>query len=98
MAKYDKTRGRQENISRSYYEDRIEVEKENIAEIREDKIVIDEASGESIPPLTVHVVPGVYEEHHGGEVVKKLEPKYDYNNELAFAEKKKSKGMDGGSF
>lgn len=84
--------------SKKLDEDRIEVEKENIAEIREDKIVIDEASGESIPPLVVHVAPGVYDEHHGEEAIKKLEPKYDYNNEYAFAEKKDNKKMDAGNF
>ena len=89
------------NIAKKLDEDSIEVEKENIAEILEDKIIIDEASGESIPPLApvvVHVAPGVYEEHHGEEAIKKLEPKYDYNNEYAFAEKKDGKAMDAGSF
>jgi len=79
----------------------VKIEKENIAEIKEEKIIIDEASGESIPPLApviVHVAPGVYEEHHGEEAIKKLEPKYDYSNELAFAEKKDGKAMDAGSF
>jgi hypothetical protein len=89
------------NIAKKLDEDSIEIEKENIAEIQEDKIIIDEASGESIPPLApvvVHVAPGVYEEHHGEEAIKKLEPKYDYNDEYAFAEKKPGKTMDAGNF
>ena len=72
-------------------DDMVEVEKENIAEIREEPIVLDEATGETIPPLTVHLAPGVYEEHHE----KKLEPKYDYDAEYAFKEKK---DLDGGKF
>ena len=49
-------------------EDTIHVEKDNLA-----NIVIDEASGESIPPISVN---------------KKLEPKYDYNEPFSFKEKK----------
>jgi hypothetical protein len=49
-------------------EDTIHVEKDNLA-----NIVIDEASGESIPPTGVN---------------KKLEPKYDYNEPFSFKEKK----------
>jgi len=84
--------------------DRVEIAKENITSIedtvapKEEQIIIDEASGESIPPLTVHVAPGVYEEHHP-EPVKKLEPKYDYDEEFAFKEKKEKKQkLDGGDF
>lgn len=44
--------------------DKIEIPKENITKIEEQPIIIDEVTGETIPPLTVHVVPGVYEEHH----------------------------------
>jgi biopolymer transport protein ExbB/TolQ len=62
-------------------------------------IEIDPASGETIPPIEVHHSPGVYEEHHDviPETIKKLEPKYDYNSEYTFAEKKE-KGLDGGAF
>ena len=70
---------------------KVEIEKENIADI-EEKIVIDEASGESIPPITEHkqehVSPGVFHEWHE-EVTQKLEPKYDYDAEFAFREKDK---------
>ena len=78
--------------------DSIEIPKENITKIEEPPIVIDQATGETIPPLTVHIVPGVYEEHHDvtPEVLEK-ETKYDYGAEFAFAEKKKS-GLDGGAF
>jgi hypothetical protein len=47
----------------------IEVGKDNVT-----NIIIDEASGESIPPIGVN---------------KKLEPKYDYNEPFSFKEKKK---------
>jgi hypothetical protein len=79
----------------------VEIEKENIASIEEniqpkqEEIVIDAASGETIPPITVHIAPGVYEEHHDEESRKKLEPKYDYDAEFAFKEKKE---LDGGKF
>jgi hypothetical protein len=65
----------------------LQVSKENV-------IVIDEASGESIPPITkepthekveTHVAPGLYKVEH--VVAKKLEPKYDYDEPLAFKEK-----------
>jgi hypothetical protein len=64
----------------------VNVEKDNL-------IVIDEMSGETIPPITepthekveIHHAPGVYEEHH--VPVKTLEPKYDYNEPFAFKEK-----------
>jgi hypothetical protein len=60
-------------------ENKIQVEKENIAEFETpQQIVVDAASGESIPPLTS---PGVK--------IKTLEPKYDYNAEFAFREKGK---------
>jgi hypothetical protein len=73
----------------------VQVEKENITKIEEEPIIISEASGETIPPLTVHVAPGIYEEHHDEELKKKLEPKYDYDAEYAFKEKKE---VDGGKF
>ena len=50
-------------------EDTIKVEKDNLA-----NIVIDEASGENIPPISVN---------------KKLEPKYDYSEPFSFKENKK---------
>ena len=48
----------------------IKVDKNNLA-----KIVIDDATGESIPPIT--------------SPVKKLEPKYNYDDPYAFREKEK---------
>jgi hypothetical protein len=83
--------------------DKIEIPKENITKIEEQPIVIDEVTGETIPPLTVHVVPGVYEEHHNveqpAEQPKKLEPKYDYDAEFAFREKSNTTTkLDGGDF
>ena len=78
-------------IAKKLDEDSIEIEKENITQM-EEKIVIDEASGESIPPITEHkqehVSPGVFHEWHE-EVTQKLEPKYDYDAEFAFREKDK---------
>jgi hypothetical protein len=52
-------------------EDTIHVEKDNLA-----NIVIDEATGESIPPISG---------------IKKLEPKYDYNDPFSFREKDRIK-------
>ena len=49
-------------------EDTIHIEKDNVT-----NIIIDEASGESIPPISLN---------------KKLEPKYDYNEPFSFKEKK----------
>lgn len=82
-------------VAKKMDKDRVEIEKENITEIQDPPIVIDEASGETIPPITVHLAPGIYEEHHDAEPVKKLEPKYDYDAEYAFKEKKE---LDGGKF
>jgi hypothetical protein len=89
-------------------EEKVEIPKDNIVQIeekQEEKIVIDEASGETIPPLVVHQAPGIYTEHHQiDEPAKKLEPKYDYEEEFAFKEKeekaKKDKQikLDGGDF
>jgi hypothetical protein len=75
-------------------DDRVKVDKENIAEIKpEEDIIIDGVTGESIPPISnfqrVHHAPGLYSEHHDEEPVKKLEPKYDYEAEFAFREKDK---------
>lgn len=78
--------------------DKIEIPKENITKIEEAPIVIDQATGETIPPLTVHIVPGVYEEHHISEPEKKIEPKYDYDAEFAFKEKANTVKLDGGDF
>lgn len=65
--------------------------KEETVEIKKDNmIVIDDVTGESIPPIThekveVHVAPGMHEEHH--VPVKTLEPKYDYEEPYSFKEK-----------
>ena len=61
---------------------KVEIEKENITSI--------EATGtqeEKVEPVRVQQIPGVYTEHHDEETKKKLEPKYDYDAELAFKEK-----------
>jgi hypothetical protein len=84
-------------------DDKVKVDKENIAEIEEESIEpikmpepVDPFTGEIVKRVEVHA-PGIYTEHH--EVVeespkKKLEPKYDYNAEFAF----KEKNVDGGDF
>lgn len=64
-------------------QDTLEIKKDNM-------IVIDDVTGETIPPIThekveVHVVPGMHEEHH--VPVKTLEPKYDYEEPYSFKEK-----------
>ena len=65
--------------------------KEEMVEIKKDNmIVIDDITGETIPPIThekveVHVAPGMHEEHH--VPVKTLEPKYDYEEPYSFKEK-----------
>ena len=76
--------------------------KNDVVEIKKDNmIVIDDVTGETIPPIThekieVHLAPGLHEEHHVPveEVPKKLEPKYDYDAPYSFKEKK----LDGGDF
>jgi hypothetical protein len=78
--------------------DKVEINKQNITSIDEniqqsENIVIDEASGETIPPLRVQQAPGVYTEHHDDESKKKLQPRYDYEAEYAFKEKR-----DAGTF
>lgn len=81
--------------------------KEDIVEVKKDNmIVIDDVTGETIPPITherieVHLAPGLYEEHHVPveaveEPVKKLEPKYDYDAPYSFKEKERK--LDGGDF
>ena len=74
--------------------DKVEIEKENIATVEENvasekSIVIDDASGETIPPITTirteQVSPGLYMEHHEPAV----QPRYDYDAEFAFREKGK---------
>ena len=82
-------------ISKKLDKDKVEIQKENIVEIKEEPIVLDEATGETIPPLRVHHAPGVYTEHHDEETKKKLQPKYDYDAEYAFKEKR---NLDGGNF
>ena len=66
-------------------EESIKVEKNNLA-----NIVIDDTTGETIPPIThemveVHLAPGMHEEHQ--VPVKTLEPKYDYEEPYSFKEK-----------
>jgi len=81
-------------------EDTVEVAAENITKIEEPQpIVIDDVNGETIPPLgqspgiqirREELIPGLHAEHHE-EIkippVKKLQPKYDYNEPFAFKEK-----------
>ena len=79
----------------------VEIDKENIAAIEErtlpvpQQILLDEATGETIPPISagpvvIHHAPGVYEEHHDltEEPPQKI-TKYDYDAEYAFREKGK---------
>jgi ferredoxin-fold anticodon binding domain-containing protein len=78
----------------------IKVEKNNLA-----NIVIDDVTGETIPPISREKVTvdipladknsNMYEEHHVPieEPAKKLEPKYDYNEPYSFKEVR-----DGGKF
>jgi hypothetical protein len=78
-----------------------EESKEDIVEVKKDNmIVIDEITGDKIPPIVVekHSTPNsiVYEEHHIEEPPKKLEPKYDYDAPYSFKEKEKK--LDGGDF
>ena len=89
--------------SKKLDEDKVEIEKENIATVEEEKVEpikmpepVDPFTGQVVK-RTEHHAPGVYSEFH--EVVeepkKKLEPKYDYSAEYAFKEKTK---LDGGDF
>jgi len=57
-------------------DDTVEISKENLTTMEE-----------RVEPTTVHIVPGVYEEHHDIEPTKKLEPKYDYDAQYSFREK-----------
>ena len=78
--------------------DTVQVNKDNL-------FVLDEATGETMPPIspthekvTVDVPlvdpnSTMYEEHH--VPIKKLEPKYDYEEPFSFKEKK---NLDGGNF
>jgi len=81
-------------------EDTVEVAAENITKIEEPQpIVIDDITGETIPPLEQspgiqirreELIPGIHAEHHEEIEIppaKKLEPKYDYNEPFAFKEK-----------
>jgi hypothetical protein len=68
----------------------VEPKQETVEIKRDNMIVIDDVTGETIPPIThekveVHVVPGMHEEHH--VPVKTLEPKYDYEEPYSFKEK-----------
>jgi hypothetical protein len=65
---------------------KVEIEKENITEIEEkepveEPIIIDDASGESIPPISKG------KRGFPNRKSKELEPKYDYEAELAFKQK-----------
>ena len=79
--------------SKKLDEDKIEIEKENIADI-EEKVepieippVSDPFTGETvIQKIVTHDRPGFHTEEHI-EIPKKLEPKYDYDAEYAFREK-----------
>ena len=90
--------------SKKLDEDKVEIDKENIATVEEEKVEpikmpdnLDPFTGQVVVKRTEHHAPGVYSEFH--EVVeepkKKLEPKYDYSAEYAFKEKTK---LDGGDF
>ena len=64
----------------------IKIEKENITEIEEkpvEDIIIDSASGESIPPISKS------KRGFPNRKTKELTPKYDYEDEFAFREKEK---------
>jgi hypothetical protein len=58
-----------------------EVQTESIQVEKDNVFVLDEVTGETMPPIS--------------EPVKKLEPKYDYEEPFSFKEKK---GLDGGNF
>jgi len=65
---------------------KVEIEKDNITEIEEkeleeEPIIIDDASGESIPPISKG------KRGFPNRKSKQLEPKYDYEAELAFKQK-----------
>lgn len=64
------------------------VETKTVEIPQDNLIIIDEASGDSIPPLTqkveIHHAPGFYEEHHVP-----VETKYDYDDSYSFREKDK---------
>ena len=62
--------------------DKVEIPKENITSMPEGL-----APEVRIDPVRVQQAPGVYTEHHDEEIKKILEPKYDYEAELAFKEK-----------
>jgi len=73
--------------SKKLDENKIQIEKENITEIEEkpveEPIIIDEASGESIPPISKG------KRGFPNRKTKELTPKYDYEDEFAFREKEK---------
>jgi hypothetical protein len=62
--------------------DKIEIPKENITSMPAGL-----ESEERIEPARIQQIPGVYTEHHDEETKKSLQPKYDYEAELAFKEK-----------
>ena len=72
--------------SKKLDKNKVQIEKENIAEIEEkepveEPIIIDDASGESIPPISKG------KRGFPNRKSKELEPKYDYEAELAFKQK-----------
>jgi hypothetical protein len=72
--------------SKKLDKNKVEIEKENIAEIEEkepveEPIIIEDASGESIPPISKG------KRGFPNRKSKELEPKYDYEAELAFKQK-----------
>jgi hypothetical protein len=72
--------------SKKLDKNKVQIEKDNITEIEEkepeeEPIIIDEASGESIPPISKG------KRGFPNRKSKKLEPKYDYEAELAFKQK-----------
>jgi len=72
--------------SKKLDKNKVEIQKDNITEIEEkepveEPIIIDEASGESIPPISKG------KRGFPNRKSKELEPKYDYEAELAFKQK-----------
>jgi septal ring factor EnvC (AmiA/AmiB activator) len=85
---FDRAKEIARQIDEMQKDESIKVDKENIASI--EAAITQE---EKVEPVRVQQIPGVYTEHHDEETKKKLEPKYDYDAELAFKEKK-----DAGTF
>ena len=77
----------------------VQIDKTNLTKIDEDEIPQQNITQEIVKPRVEHHAPGLYTEHHNHkeEQTKKLEPKYDYDDEFAFREKK-DVPLDGGNF